>query len=297
MRRLTPALRTFVLAGVLLSGGSGCSELRGRRAVREGNRLHHEGRFAEAVAAYQRAETLTPTLPTLWRNKGLTCQKMIVPGAKTPQNQEAIACALASFDRLRQLQPEDGRGQQLYVQTLFDADRLQPLAEMYGARLRKDPSDLEAVNGMIQVYSRGNRVEEAVGWYRRKAALQPKDPEAQYAVGVYIWQQLFQRGGGPEQAAFDPRPDPDHLRKVTIPPAGKLGDITGAQRAALADLGIRHLERAVELRPRYDAAMTYLNLLHRQKSFAYFHQPARWQECVDAAERWRRRAATLPRGP
>jgi tetratricopeptide (TPR) repeat protein len=287
----------LILIAAALLGGSGCSELRGRRAVREGNRLFHEGRFGEAVAAYQRAEGLTPGLPTLWRNKGLTCQKMIVPGAKTPQNAEAIACALTSFQRLRELQPADPRGDQLYVQTLFDADRFETLVEIYGARLRKNPADVEAVNGMVQVYSRWNRVEEAVRWYQRKAALQPKDPEAQYAVGVYIWQQLFQRGGGPEQAAFDPRPDPDDPRKGKTPPAGKLGDITGAQRAALADLGIRYLERAVALRPRYDAAMTYLNLLYRQKSFAFFHQPAKWQECVDAAESWRRRAATLPRGP
>jgi hypothetical protein len=34
--------------------------------------------------------------------------------------------------------------------------------------------------------------------------------------------------------------------------------------------------------------MVYLNLLYRQRSFAFFHDPAAWQTNVDAAEKWRR---------
>jgi tetratricopeptide (TPR) repeat protein len=285
------AARLAALLAALLAG-SGCADLRGRHQVREGNRLFRDGRYAEALRAYERAESLVPDLTLLWLNKGLTCHRMLVPGSQDASNQAAIACALAAFDRLRRLQPSNPRGQQLYVQTLFDADRFQTLADLYGERLRRSPGDIEAVNGMVQVYSRWNRVEEAIGWYQRRAELQPQDPEGQYAVGVYIWQQLFQRGGGPDKAAFDPRPDPNKKKgsDVKTPPLFGLGDIMGAQRAAMADAGIRYLERATALRPKYDAAMTYLNLLYRQKSFAFFNDPVKWQECVDAADRWRRAA-------
>jgi tetratricopeptide (TPR) repeat protein len=281
----------------------GCADLRGRRHIREGNHLFRDGRYGEALRAFERAEPLVPDLPVLWLNKGLTCQKMMIPGSKEPGNEAAIDCALGAFDRLRQLRPSNPRGQQLYVQTLFDADRFQTLAALYGERLRKAPADIEAVNGMVQVYSRWNRVEEATAWYRRRAELQPQDAEAHYAVGVYIWQQLFQRGGGADKAAFDPRPDPNQQPEPRQrrsnrkpPPPGKtpppfgLADIVGAQRVAMADLGIQELQRAAALRPKYDAAMTYLNLLYRQKSFAYFNDPVKWQECIDAADRWRRDA-------
>jgi hypothetical protein len=33
--------------------------------------------------------------------------------------------------------------------------------------------------------------------------------------------------------------------------------------------------------------MTYLNLLYRQKSFAYLDEPDQWQRCVDQATEWR----------
>ena len=154
--------------------------------------------------------------------------------------------------------------------------------------------------------------------------------EAQYAVGVYIWQQLFLRGGGPDKASYDPRVDPDAAAAAAAaasggkgkakgqkgkgkgkgrgkgtmrgkleaappqplkqPPPFALGDVIGAQRIMLADLGIKYLEKALALRPKYREALIYMNLLYRQKSLAYFNNPAQWQACVDAAEKWRARA-------
>ena len=37
--------------------------------------------------------------------------------------------------------------------------------------------------------------------------------------------------------------------------------------------------------------MSYLNLLYRQKSFAYFAEPAKWQAAVDRANAWQERAS------
>lgn len=307
-RDRTLLLRAGLCCGVWLLSLAGCSELRGRRRIREGNRLYREGQYAHALDEYRHAEALVPSLPLLWLNEGLTCRQLMVPGAKTPEAERAVDCALAAFTRLKQIAPGDARAEQLYVQTLFDGDRLTTLAARYTEQLKSNPADVAAVNGLIQVYSRWNRFDEALVWYQKKATLLPNDAEAQYAVGVFVWQQLFERGGGPDKASFDPRPGPadDAVTapptvrgKPGQPPPGKplkqpppfaLGDITGASRAKLADLGIAYLERAVALRPRYRDAMVYLNLLYRQKSMAYFDQPEPWQAAVDAAERWRRQA-------
>jgi hypothetical protein len=61
----------------------------------------------------------------------------------------------------------------------------------------------------------------------------------------------------------------------------------GTRRIELSDLGIRYLERALGQRSKYHEAMTYLNLLYRQKSYAYFDDPDQWQKCVDKAVEWR----------
>jgi tetratricopeptide (TPR) repeat protein len=274
----------------LLLLGSGCTELRGRRRVREGNRLYREGRYQEAVAAYEQAEALIPNFPLLWLNKGLTCRQLMIPGSRQSANQQATNCALDAFQKLRELRPSDQRGDSLYVQTLFDGDRFQTLADMYQARLRTNPNDLLAMGGLIQVYTRWNRLEEALQWYQRRAALATKDAEAQYAVGVFIWSQLFQKGGGAEMAAFDPHPDPSKPKERKTPPPPALGDIMGPQRVRLADLGITYLERALKLRPRYPEALVYLSLLARQKAIGLFADPQRYQASSDAAEKWRHQA-------
>jgi pentatricopeptide repeat protein len=266
--------------------------------VRQGNALYKEGRYAEAVRAYADAERRVPALPALWLNEGIACRQLMVPGSKTPESEAAATCAIASFAKFKELRPKDPRGDQLYVQTLFDADRFETLISMYRDRLASNPSDLEAINGLIQVYSRWNRWDEALAWYRKKADIASQDAEAQYAVGVFLWQQLAQRGGGQEKASFDPRPDPNladvsksRAKKYTKEiPVFAQGDLLGPERAAYADLGIAYLEKAVALRPNYHEAMTYLNLLYRQKSFAYFLQPELWQACVDEASRWQKRA-------
>jgi tetratricopeptide (TPR) repeat protein len=258
--------------------------------VREGNHLYREGRYAEAIAAYRQAETLIPGFWLLWLNEGLTCRQMITPAARNEANDRAVACALDAFANMKRLRPQDARADQLYVQTLFDADRFEALVGIYGERLRAKPDDLAAINALIQVYTRWNRPEEALRWSERRAALQAKDAEAQLAVGVLVWNQLYQRGGGPEVAGFDPRPDPAKPKQAKSPPPPSLGDIVGARRAQLADVGIKYAERALALRPHYREALTYLGLLHRQRSFAYFADPDKWQASVDAAERWRRQA-------
>ena len=130
-------------------------------------------------------------------------------------------------------------------------------------------------------------------WQRRKIELRRTDAEAYYSAGVFIWQQLYARGGGPDKAAFDPRPDPRKPKQVKAPPPAAPNDLVGQQRVDLADEAIGLFEKAVELRPKYQEAMAYANLVYRQKSFAYFRQPGDWQKCVDKAADWRTKAVLV----
>lgn len=267
---------------------SGCSELRARQLAREGNRHFQDGDYRAAVRSYEASERLHP-LPVVALNKGLACRQLLLPGAKSPENERGIECALAAFKNLKKLNPGDARAEQLYLQTLFDADRFEQLARIFEADLAKSPNDPAAINALVQVYSRWGRWDEALRLTLERAKRRPNDPEARYAAGVFIYNRLFEKGGGPDKSGFDPRP----TAEPKPAPAFTAGDIVGAERARLADEGIAQLEKALELRPNYADAMTYLGLLHRQKSFAYFAQPEQWQAAVDAAESYRQKAMAL----
>jgi len=323
MSRVALALVLCVAAGL----GAGCSEVRGRKTIQDANELYRRGRYRDAVALYEEAQRLVPHLPVLWLNKGYTCRQLLTPGARTPENRQAADCALDAFKKLQQLAPRDPRGDQLYVQTLFEVDDFPALEKLFLDRHRANSADVDVIQGLGQVYYKQGRWPEALAWYRKGAEIRSKDAVAQYGVGTFIWQILSRHGGGIEMATFDPRPRPAEDQSATLPPAKKRAPgegkgrgkgrgkgkgaalpeapppptpppvgpnaIVGEARATLADEGIRYLERALAIRPRYPEAMSYLNLLYRQKSFAYFAEPAQWQAAVDKANDWQKRAVEL----
>lgn len=286
-------LALLVVLGVFASG---CSELQARRHARTGNTHYHEGDYAAAVREYEESERYYDGLQVVALNKGLACQKMMLPGAKTPENEKAIDCALQAFTRAKQLEPKDARGEAMYVQTLFDGDRFDTLAKMYQDQLAKNDKDLAAVNGLITVYSRSNDWREALKWTARRADIESHDAEAHYGVGVLIHNLLFQKGGS-DKSSFDPRPDPNLDPKKAppkVPPPFGAEDIVGEERIKMSDQGIAYLEKAIEIRPEYREAMVYINLLYRQKSLAYLENWQEWQKSIDQAESWRNKA--LPPG-
>lgn len=288
----------------------GCTQVRGRKKIQEANELYKRGRYREAVAAFEQAEALVPNLPTLWLNKGYTCRQLIAPGGHDPESRRAADCALAAFRRLGELAPKDPRADQLTIQTLFDTDEFATLETTFLERNRRSPDDYDVVHGLQEVYFKWGKWPQALDWSKRAAALRPNDAEAQYGVGTFVWQLLAGHGGGPDMAAYDPRPRPapeDGLEAAPRsrrkgkpdepdlvppppPPPALSGDITGKDRLDLADQAIAHLEKAVQLRPHYPDAMTYLALVWRQKSFGLFADPAAWQKAVDRSNDWQKRA-------
>src|SRR5690606_34567580 len=269
MQRCT-VLQVSVIVAITAVVGLGCTELRARQHAREGNRLYQSGEYSEAIEEYERAEALYPDLPAVVLNKGLACRQLLVPGGQSNDNQRAVDCALKAFERLQQLKPDDPRGEQLYIQTLFDADRFEQLEAMYTRKLEKNPRDRKAIHGLIQVYSRWERWRDALKWTLERARLEPKDAEAQYAAGVLIYNLLFEKGGSGDNTTFDPRPGakPDQQQPVFAE-----GDLVKEERARLADVGLEHLGKALAIRPGFGEAMTYMNLLHRQKALAFLDAP------------------------
>jgi len=276
----------FCLVSAALAS-TGCSELRGRHKIQQANQMYRDGQYKEAHILFEEAEQYVPNLWVLQLNKGFNCRQMIIPGAKTPESLNASKCALDSFKRLQELKPDDPRGELLYIQTLFDADKFEELSKLYEERFQKNPRDIDNITGLIQVYSKWGKTDEALGWYMKKAEVQANDPEAQYAVGVFIWQQLQSHGGGQDKATFDPRPDPNERKpKKKVSPPWGIGDIVSQQRVDMADKGIEYLQKALALRPKYFESMVYVNLLYRQRSFSLFDDPPEWQKSVDKAKEW-----------
>jgi len=298
--RFSSCASALALAIVVLPA---CTQVRGRKCIQDANELYRRGKYAEAVALYKEAEAFVPQLPTLWLNEGYTCLQLIAPGGKDPQSRRAAECALAAFKRLGEVSPHDGRATELTLQTWFDTGDYPDLEAHYLARHRQAPGDLDAVHGLQDVYFKWAKWREALEWSQKAAALRPDDAEAQYGVGTFVWQILSSHGGGAPMAGYSPWPQSTKGDKAAgdttmteAPPASAPDDVTPEARVALADQGIAYLEKALARRPHYPEAMTYLALLWRQKSFAFFIDPIAWQGAVDEADTWQLKAAEARAG-
>jgi tetratricopeptide (TPR) repeat protein len=278
----------YVLLTVAALGG--CTELRGRKKIQEGTAAYRRGDFAGAVTRFEEATALVPGMPLLWLNLGYACRELIIPGGSPAVNGEAGRCALSAFKQLRALAPDDARGDHLYVQTLFDLGEYKTIERTFNLRHEKNPADLEVVLTLERVYVKTGRWREALTFYRKAAALRPGDALAQYAVGTFIWQLLAARGGGPAAESYDPRPRPERPPA----PAPTTGDIVGADRVALAEEGIRYLQGALALHPRYPEAATYVGLLYRQESFALYDDLPAWERAISESIAYAARATEAP---
>ena len=202
--RSSSSVSAIALALCLLPA---CTQVRGRKRIREANELYHRGKYAEAVTLYKEAEPLVPNLPALWLNEGYTCRQLIAPGGGDPESQRAAACALGAFRRLGEVAPKDPRAAELTLQTWFDMQDYPSLEAAFLERRRKAPDDLDAVHGLQDVYFKWGKWSQALDWSKQAAALRSDDAEAQYGVGTFVWQILSTHGGGTPMAGYSPWPE------------------------------------------------------------------------------------------
>lgn len=297
---------SLLVFGVAITS-MGCAELRARHAARKGNDFFRDGNYPAAVAAYEESEQIFPEFPISALNHGLACRQMMDVGSANEQSQKAADCALAQFKRLKQIAPQDERGQQLYEQTLFDANRYEDLEKMYLAEFQKNPKSMFAVNALIQVYERWGKWDEGFKWQERRVELAPNDPDGHYAIAVLLFSKLLEQGGKGLAAGYDPRPNAvnssippellQNLKPGEVPPLFTMGDIVGQRRIDMADSGLKHLARALEIRADYAEAMIYTGLLLRQKALGYLNAPETWQSLIQQADEWGKKAAALTAQP
>jgi tetratricopeptide (TPR) repeat protein len=129
----------------------------------------------------------------------------------------------------------------------------------YQSVLAKDPKDLNALKGIAAVYLNTGKTDEAKQWQRKVTEVDPNDPVAHYTIGVVDWRVAYRnaiqvRNGLGMQDNGDMIKDKAACQKLA------------EQNGPIVDEGIKELQQAINLRPGYDDAMSYLSLLYRRKA-------------------------------
>ena len=144
--------------------------------------------------------------------------------------------------------------------------------------LAKDPTNLTSAKGIASLYFQMKKFDEAKEYNREALKIDPNDPESYYSIGVIDWTQTY-------------TPRMEARNKLGLKPDEPLKDKKVCEQVKdentkYIDEGMQALDKALELRPDYDDAMAYYNLLWREKADIECGDPAAREADLKKADEW-----------
>ena len=228
------------LALLAVAGGiSGCDKLRARDLLNKGVQSFKNGQYDSAVEDFKQAKDLDPSLLNARLYLATAYASQYIPGAPSEQNRNIGKQAVQEFKDILQTNPEnlsaiDGVGSILF----------QMAGTPYEPKM----------------------FEESKTYHKKHIQLKPEDPEPYYWIGVIDWTLAF-RANGEMRKDYNEKNIKKQVRDTDpLPPALRTEYV--GKYGTLIDEGISDLQKAIQLRPDYDDAMAYLNLLYRRKADA-----------------------------
>jgi tetratricopeptide (TPR) repeat protein len=246
-RLLTMAAATLALLSTL-----GCGKLRARDQLNKGVTAYKNAKYEEAIDHFQQAVALDPSLINAKMYLATAFAQQYIPGADTPDNNKMAEQAIEQY---------------------------QKVLEMNAARDQK----VNSAKGIAYLYLNMKKFDDAKKYYRMAGDMDPNDPEPYYSVGVIDWTACYQ-------------PRMEERAKLGLKPDENLSAKNKDQKKVCAELkiknwpsieeGIESLNKAIQLRPDYDDAMAYLNLMYREKADVECDDLAARQEDLKTADHW-----------
>ena len=233
------ARRSLSLAAlvVLVAAGSGCNKLKARDLLNKGVANFKNGQYDKAVEDFKEAKDLDPGLMNARLYLATAYASQYIPGAPSEQN---VALGNAAINEFKGV-------------------------------LEKDQNNLSAIDGIGSILFQmsgqpfnAEKFMESKTYHQKNIELKPNDPEPYYWIGVIDWTLAF-RANAELRTAYNKDHINKQIKETDALPAAVRSDYV-AKDGQLVDEGIKYLQKAIEVRPDYDDAMAYLNLLYRRKA-------------------------------
>lgn len=227
-----------------------------RSEVRIGVEEYKNARYESAIVHFQRAVDLDPNLINARIYLATACAQQYVPGVESPENTAIADRAVAEYKRV----------------------------------IEVDPRNVNSIKGVAYLFLMRKKFEDAKEYYRKASEVDPNDPETYYSIGVIDWtiayssrMQLLNEEAKKEESAPDQPPAPyDASAFIQRPECPSMRE----KNLGIVEDGIKMLSTALELRPDYDDAMAYMNLLFRERASLQCGDPSAYQKDADAADKW-----------
>jgi len=244
--KTTRKLLVVLVAALMLLASTGCSKLKARDHLNKGVQAYKNAKYEQAIEHFQQAVSLDPTLINARLYLATAFAQQYIPGADTPDNNRMGEQAIDQYKQV----------------------------------LQTDPKNVNSIKGIAYLYLQMKKFELAKEFYKKASEADPNDPEPYYSVAVIDWTQTYQPRQE-ERAKLGMKSDDSLAAKDK-----KVCATVKEKNTANVQEGIDNLNKALQLRPDYDDAMAYLNLMYRERADIQCDDPAARAADLKSAEEW-----------
>ncbi len=260
--RQRAAAAAFLL--LALASLAGCDKIKSKQAIKRGNEFLKAAQYQAALAEYEEALRLDPKETKLHKHIGIAYMGMYQPGSKHPKDLEYAQKAIDNLKQYVQAYPQDNKALEYLVSMYLNTERFDDAIAFYqNELLKRNPSDAKAMQSLAMLYFKKGDFDNGVTWLRKRLEIEGNNPEVYYLIGVQAWDRSYH-----------------------------YPDLDPAFRAKIVDEGLQSLNKAVELKPDYFDAVSYINLLYREKA-KMETDPAKKQEYTDTANKYLQQALEM----
>jgi tetratricopeptide (TPR) repeat protein len=236
--RIARRVATLAALLILTLGVSGCNKLKARDYLNKGVAAFKNGHSDEAIEKFKQAKELDPSLLVARLYLATAYASVYIPGAPSVENKAHGEQAIKEFKDVLDIDPNN----------LSAIDGIGSLLFQMAGTPPVDPKGFE----------------ESKTYHQRHIQIKPDDPEPYYWIGVIDWT-LAWRANNEMRLEYNKNNIKKQVKDAEPLPAAIRGDYT-TKYGGLVDEGIADLQKAISVRPDYDDAMAYLNLLYRRKA-------------------------------
>ena len=221
----------LVALGLLLfSSVASTQENTAKDDLDQGVKAFREARFDDALTHFKLAVDSDPKLLNARMYLATTYAQQFVPGSDRPDNLQIASQAIEQY------------------KFVIESKDPMPSAEQ----------QMNSIKGVASLNLQMKKFDESRRFYKKATELDPNDPENYYSIGVIDWTESYQ-------------PRMEIRAKLNLKPMQSLihkpvcWQLKSQNEAVVKD-GIEELTKAIKLRPDYDDAMAYLNLMFRERA-------------------------------
>jgi len=247
-------LRLLTLAAVMLAlfSAVGCNKLKARDQLNKGVKAYKDNHYEQAIDHFQQAVQLDPGLIVARMYLATAFVSQYIPGVDSPDNLHTAQQAIDEYQKVIDTNPS--RDQKV-----------------------------TSAKGIAYLYLNMKKWDDAKKYYRMASDLDPNDAEPYYSIGVIDWTACYSPRME-ERAKLGLKPD-EHLSAKNKDQKKVCEDLK-TKNASTIQEGIDSLNKAITLRPDYDDAMAYMNLMYRERADVECEDEGSRAEDLKTADHW-----------